>query len=87
MLHTREIIRKLWDAQGYGNLAIWEDGSTEVAAPGSHPTKGGQAPALVLKPLALVAGFPMLDHALHDAALQAAIEEAIMEAGVEIVRD
>lgn len=87
MLHTREIIKQLWDAQGYGNLAIWEDGSTEVAAPGSNPEKGGKAPLLVLKPIPLVAGFPMLDYALHDAGLLAAVEEAVREAGAKIVRE
>ncbi|QSZ66341.1 hypothetical protein RJ40_01915 [Methanofollis aquaemaris] len=87
MLHTREIIKKLWDAQGYGNLAIWEDGSTEVVAPESQPEKGGKAPLVVLKPLAMVAGFPMLDYALHDAELLAAVEKAIQDAGAEIVRD
>lgn len=87
MLHTREIVRKLWNAQGYGNLAIWEDGSTEVVAPGSHPERAGQPPLLVLKPLALVAGFPMLDHALHDTGLLATVEAAVRETGAEIVRD
>lgn len=87
MLHTREIIKQLWDAQGYGNLAIWEDGSTEVAAPGSNPEKGWKAPLLVLKPIPLVAGFPMLDYALHDAELLARIETEVRDAGGEIVRD
>ena len=44
MLYTREIIQKIWDAQGYGNLAVWADGTTAVIAPGENPEKDGDNP-------------------------------------------
>lgn len=87
MLHTREIIREIWDAQGYGNLAVWADGTTSVIAPGESPEKGGKAPLAVFKPIPLVAGFPMLDFATHDPGLLDRIETTIREAGGEIERD
>lgn len=87
MLHTREIIRKIWDAQGYGNLAVWEDGTTAVVAPGETPEKNGKPPLAIFKPIPLVGGFSMLDFATHDAALLEHVETTIREAGVEIERD
>ncbi|MDD3932456.1 hypothetical protein [Methanoculleus sp. UBA303] len=87
MLYTREIIRKIWDAQGYGNLAVWADGTTAVIAPGESPEKGGEAPLAIFKPIPLVAGFPMLDFATHDADLLRHIETTIREAGGEIERE
>ncbi len=41
MLHTKDIIRKIWDAQGYGNLAVWDDGTTRVIEPGQVTGKRG----------------------------------------------
>jgi len=87
MLHTREIVQKLWDAQGYGNLAVWSDGTTAVIAPGENPERSGKAPLAIFKPIPLVAGFPMLDHATHDTDLLEHIETTIREAGGEIERD
>lgn len=86
MLTTKEIIRMLWDAQGYGNVAVWEDGTAEVVAPGSETRREGKPPLAVLKPIPLVGGFPMLDYALFDAGLQDAIEKTIRDAGGEIAR-
>ncbi|WP_292730714.1 hypothetical protein [Methanoculleus sp.] len=87
MLHTREIIKKIWDAQGYGNLAVWADGTTATIAPGETPEKGGKAPLAIFKPIPLVAGYSMLDFATHDTALLECIETTIREAGGEIERD
>lgn len=86
MLTTKAIIRKLWDAQGYGNVAVWADGTTEVIEPGADLKREGKPPLTVLKPIPLVGGFPMLDHALFDAGLQDTIEKAIRDAGGEITR-
>ena len=55
MLHTRKIIEKIWDAQGYGNLAVWADGTTAVIAPGENPTR--ESAACDLKPIPLVHDF------------------------------
>ncbi|WP_067051039.1 hypothetical protein [Methanofollis ethanolicus] len=87
MLYTREIIQKIWDAQGYGNLAVWKDGTTAVIAPGEAPEKNGKPPLAVFKPIPLVGGFSMLDFATHDAALLEAVEATIREAGGEIERE
>lgn len=87
MLHTKDIIRDIWDAQGYGNLAVWDDGTTRVVEPGQVPMKDGLPPRAVFKPLPLVGVFPMLDHALGDSMLQETIEEMIRSAGGEITRE
>jgi hypothetical protein len=87
MLHTQDIIRKIWDAQGYGNLAIWGDGTTAIIAPGESPEKGGKAPLAIFKPIPLVGGFSMLDFAVHDPDLLNLVETTIREAGGEIERD
>ncbi len=87
MLSTKDIIRAIWDAQGYGNLAVWVDGTTRVIEPGQVPIKDGQAPCAVFKPLPLVGGFPMLDNALYDSRLQDTIEEVIRSSGGEITRE
>ncbi len=81
MLSIDEIIRKLWDAQGYGNLAVWGDGTMKVIAPGTEP--GGAQPPVIFKPLALVTQYPMLDHALGDAALRQRIVDELKAAGIE----
>jgi len=86
MLNSREIIRKLWDAQGYGNLAVWDDGETEVISPGTEAEKAGKKPLVVLKPIPLVGEFSMVDFAVHDGPLLETIEAAVREAGGEIER-
>jgi len=87
MLTTKAIIRKIWDAQGYGNVAVWQDGTAEVIGPGTEPTREGKAPLAIFKPMPLVGGFPMLDHALYNAELQETIEKTIRDAGGEIARE
>ncbi|NVO65871.1 hypothetical protein [Methanofollis tationis] len=87
MLNTREIIRKIWDAQGYGNLAVWNNGATEVIEPGATPQKDGEPPLVIFKPIPLVGGFSMLDFALGDAELLAFVESEVTGAGGEIARD
>jgi len=87
MFHTREIIKKIWDAQGYGNLAVWENGTMEIIEPGATPEKGGKPPLAVFKPMPLVGGFSMLDFALGDGELLEFIESEVTRAGGEIVRD
>jgi hypothetical protein len=84
---TKRIIQELWDAQGYGNLALWNDSTTSVVSPGDKPLKDGKPPFLLLKPLPLVGCYPMLDHALGDPALQELIESRVSEAGGTIVRE
>ena len=87
MLTTQDIIRKIWDAQGYGNLAVWDDGSTQVIEPGETPLRGGNSPRAVFKPIPLVARFPMLDNALYNPELRDTIERTIRDAGGSIERE
>jgi len=86
MLYTRELIHKIWDAQGYGNLAVWSDGATTIIAPGESPERDGKAPLAIFKPIPLVAGFPLLDFATHDTELLEHIEKTVRDAGGEIER-
>ena len=87
MLHTKDIIRQIWEAQGYGNLAVWDDGTTQVVDPGQTPLREGQPPLAIFKPLPLVGGFPTLDHAQYNGELQDAIEERIRTSGGKVTRD
>jgi hypothetical protein len=83
MLSIDEIIRKIWDAQGYGNVAVWGDGTIKVIAPGTETGEAGENPPVVFKPLPLVGQYPMLDHALGDAALRQRIGDTLRDAGME----
>lgn len=83
---TQDIVKKLWDEAGYGNVAIWDnDTMTTVPADYSGET-AGKKPLLILKPIALVNRFELLDFALHDEELLTKIEEAVRAAGGNIAR-
>jgi len=86
MITTREIIRQLWDAQGYGNIAVYEDGSTSLIPAGESGDKGGRQPLALFKPIRMVAGFSLLDFALADPDLMAEIEGTLRQKGMEIQR-
>nr|WP_319376061.1 hypothetical protein [uncultured Methanoregula sp.] len=83
---TQDIVRKLWDEAGYGNIAIWAD-DTITAVPADYPgeTKGAK-PLVILKPIALVNQFELLDFALHDEELLTKIETTVRAAGGRITR-
>jgi hypothetical protein len=83
---TQDIVRKLWDEAGYGNVAIWADGAMSVV-PGDFDSAAGlKKPLLVLKPIPLVNKFELLDFALHDEELLTKIETMIRAAGGEVTR-
>ena len=83
---TQDIVRKLWDEAGYGNVAVWDDGTmTSVPVDYSTETKG-KRPLLVLKPIALVNRFELLDFALNDEELLTNIEASVRAAGGTISR-
>lgn len=84
---TQDIIRKLWDEQGYGNVAVWGDGSMTVVQPGSTGELSGKQPLVILKPVVLVNRYPLLDFALTDEELLTTIEDAVRGAGGEIHRE
>ena len=83
---TQDIIRKLWDEAGYGNVAIWDnDTMTTVPADYCGETRG-KRPLVILKPIALVNTFELLDFALNDEELLTKIEETVRAAGGVITR-
>jgi hypothetical protein len=85
-MRTQEIVRKLWDEAGNGNVAVWEDGTMTVV-PADYPGEtAGRTPLVVLKPIRLVNEFELLDFALADDALLTTIEEAVRSAGGECSR-
>jgi hypothetical protein len=83
MLSIDGIIKKLWNAQGYGNLAVWGDGTMKVITPGTEPGGPAGNPPVIFKPIPLVSRYPMLDHALGDAALREHIGDELKAAGME----
>lgn len=84
---TQDIVRKLWDEAGNGNVAVWEDGTMTVVPPDYTGRTAGRKPLVVLKPIRLVNEFALLDFALSDDALLSTIEEAVRGAGGECSRE
>ena len=83
---TQDIVRKLWDEAGNGNLAVWENDSiTLVPADYCGETKG-KKPLVILKPIALVNRYEHLAFALNDKELLIKIEETIRAAGGNVTR-
>ena len=82
-MNTDDIIKKIWDTQGFGNVAVWQDGTMTVVPGGYTGEPDGKTPLVIFKPIALVTKYPMLDHALGDPELRQTIEAAIESAGDE----
>ncbi|NMB78286.1 MAG: hypothetical protein GYA23_04250 [Methanomicrobiales archaeon] len=83
---TQDIVRKLWDEAGYGNIAIWPD-DTITTVPGDYCGEtAGKKPLVILKPIQLVNRFELLDFALHDEELLTKIETTIRAAGGHVTR-
>jgi len=83
---TQDIVRKLWDEAGYGNIAVWADDTMTVIPADSDDPPVGKKPLVVLKPIALVNRFELLDYALNDEDLLAKIESTVRAAGGHITR-
>ena len=83
---TQDIVRKLWDEAGNGNVAVWKDGTMTVVPADFRGEVGGRKPLVVLKPIRLVNEFELLDFALHDEGLLTTIEELVRAAGGECSR-
>jgi hypothetical protein len=83
---TQDIVRKLWDEAGNGNIALWEDGAmTVVPADYCGETKG-KKPLVILKPIALVNRYEHLAFALNDEDLLITIETTVRSAGGNVTR-
>lgn len=83
---TQDIVRKLWDEAGNGNIAIWADDTMTVVPPGFSGMRAGKVPLAILKPIALVNRFDLLDYALVDEDLLTTIETTIRAAGGVVTR-
>ena len=84
---TQDIVRKLWDEAGNGNVAVWEN-NTMTVVPIDYPGQTiGKKPLVILKPIALVNKYELLDYALNDEELLGKIEAAIQAAGGQATRD
>ncbi len=83
---TQDIVRKLWDEAGYGNLAIWENDTITVVPSDYCGETAGKKPLVILKPIPLVNQFEHLAFALNDEELLLKIEDAIRSAGGKVVR-
>jgi len=86
LMITQEIVKKLWDEAGYGNLAIWENDTITVVPVDYSGETAGKKPLAILKPIALVNRFELLDYALNDEELLTKIEETIRAAGGQVTR-
>jgi len=83
---TQDIIRKLWDEAGNGNIAVWADGTMTLVPADYGGTTAGEKPLVILKPIALVNKFEHLAFALNDEELLTTIETWIRDAGGEVTR-
>jgi len=83
---TQDIVRKLWDEAGNGNIAIWPDDSMTTVPVDYCGETAGKKPLVILKPIRLVNRFDLLDFALHDEELLTEIETTIRAAGGNVTR-
>ena len=83
---TQDIVRKLWDEAGYGNIAIWENDTMTVVPVDYSGETAGKKPLVILKPIALVNRFELLDFALNDEELLSFIETTIRASGGHVAR-
>lgn len=83
---TQDIVRKLWDEAGNGNIAIWDDEAMTVVPVDYCGETKGKKPLIILKPIALVNRYEHLAFALNDEELLTKIETAVRAAGGKITR-
>ncbi len=83
---TQDIVRKLWEEAGNGNLAVWPDETITVVPPDYSGGTGGKKPLVILKPIALVNKYDFVEYALKDPELLSTIEDQVRAAGLNITR-
>jgi len=84
---TQDVVKKLWDTAGFGNVAVWAD-DTMTAVPADYPGEtAGKKPLVILRPIALVNRYELLDFALNDEELLTHIEGPLRAAGGQVARD
>jgi hypothetical protein len=83
---TQDVVIKLWDTAGFGNVAVWAD-DTMTVVPADYPGEtAGKKPLVILKPIALVNRYELLDFALNDEELLTHIEDTLRAAGGRVTR-
>jgi hypothetical protein len=85
-MDTQDIVRKLWNEAGNGNIAVWEDGTMTVVPSDYSGETDAKKPLVVLKSLQLVLKYDFLDFALNDEELLSTIEERIRADGGTVTR-
>ncbi|HII77001.1 MAG TPA: hypothetical protein HA264_08235 [Methanolinea sp.] len=85
-MKTQDIVRRLWDEAGRGNIAVWADGTITLVPKDYKGETGGKKPVAILKPIALVNKYDFLDFALADEELLTTIEETIRAGGGTVSR-
>ncbi|MHB8164792.1 MAG: hypothetical protein ACYDDV_10720 [Methanoregula sp.] len=83
---TQDIVKKLWDEAGNGNLAVWENDTITLVPPDYSGETAGKKPLVILKPIPLVNKYEHLAFALNDEELLSKIEETIRAAGGQVTR-
>ncbi|HII76218.1 MAG TPA: hypothetical protein HA264_04070 [Methanolinea sp.] len=83
---TQDIVRKLWEEAGNGNLAVWPDETITVVPPDYSGETGGKKPLVILKPIALVNKYDFVEYALKDPGLLSTIEDQVRATGLNITR-
>jgi hypothetical protein len=83
---TQDIVKKLWNEAGNGNIAVWNDDTMTVVPTDYCGEPDGRKPLVILKPIALVNKYDFLDFALCDEELLNTIETQIRAAGGMVTR-
>jgi len=83
---TQDIVRKLWDEAGNGNIAVWGDDTITVVPADYDGAPAIKKPLVIFKPIALVNRFELLDYALYDEELLTKIETTVRAAGGQVTR-
>ena len=83
---TQDVVKKLWDTAGFGNVAVWAD-DTMTVVPADYPGEtAGKKPLVIFRPIALVNRYELLDLALNDEELLSTIEGRLRAAGGQVTR-
>ena len=72
--------------KGFGNVAVWGNDTMTVVPADYAGETAGKKPLVILKPIALVNRFELLDFAMNDEELLGNIEETIRSAGGQVTR-
>ena len=83
---TQDVVKKLWETAGFGNVAVWADDTMTVVPVDYSGETAGKKPLVILKPIALVNRYELLDFALNDEEVLTNIEGTLRAAGGQVKR-